>query len=570
MPNSKRKRCAIRSPSYLLNTPRRGCYYFRMKVPLDLQPCVGKKELRASLRTGYLSEAQPLSMLIAGRVLQLFRKIRIAYGENKNDMTKLDKDKINEIIRGYIKDSLEWEEDYRINLHHPFTDDDLDKRVQFLGFMEADMREALAKCDRRPVERDVKNLIEERGLDIEQGSEDYNLLCREITKAKIDVLQVEQERTMGNYSSPEDESLRELIDHNHGETPKQGQGDAYGHQRERTSATMKQAGDDFISEYGGGWNPRSLTDYQIAKDQIVAGLGPDTHLHTIDYNRVKAFRDGLRSGASTLSGKPMSISRINFFMDAAKRIFGLAMKRDPDLYRVNPAEDLRLKDKRKASEKRDVFEPEDLSLMFVDSDEYGNNNHTKAAHFWVPLLGLYTGARMEELCQLLIEDVVQRDGIWAIDIRDDNAERKSVKTGERRIVPLHPFLVEDLRFPEFVKSIGPNEKRVFHELVYVNNRWGHGFGQWFAKFKQRAGVEAPPRRKSFHSFRHTLINHLKQSGAEQQYVKEFVGHKGRGDITWDLYGKAFKPATLMEKVVSKLDYTIDLSHLKDSRWTGKS
>ena len=31
------------SPSYILRPPRHGCYYFEMKVPVDLQPCVGKK-----------------------------------------------------------------------------------------------------------------------------------------------------------------------------------------------------------------------------------------------------------------------------------------------------------------------------------------------------------------------------------------------------------------------------------------------------------------------------------------------------------------------------------------------
>jgi len=77
-----------------------------------------------------------------------------------------------------------------------------------------------------------------------------------------------------------------------------------------------------------------------------------------------------------------------------------------------------------------VFTKDDLRLLFGDSKEYGQDKHTKAANFWVPLLGLYTGARMEELCQLLIEDVVQRDGVWCIDIREDNAKRKSVKVRE--------------------------------------------------------------------------------------------------------------------------------------------
>lgn len=213
-----------------------------------------------------------------------------------------------------------------------------------------------------------------------------------------------------------------------------------------------------------------------------------------------------------------------------------------------------------------MFTEGDLQLLFSDSKEYGHDEHTKVANFWIPLLGLYTGARIEELCQLLIEDVVQHDGIWCIDIREDNAERKSVKVGERPIVPLHPFLVDELRFPEFVQSIATSKKRVFHELKYVNNRWGHGFGQWFGKFKKRAGIDATAGKKSFHSFRHTLINYLKQNDAEKDHVKEFVGHKSGEDISWDVYGKQFYPQKLMEKVVSKLQYSVDMGHLKDSKW----
>lgn len=106
-------------------------------------------------------------------------------------------------------------------------------------------------------------------------------------------------------------------------------------------------------------------------------------------------------------------------------------------------------------------------------------------------------------------------------------------------------------------------------MLYVNNRWGHGFGQWFGRFKQRAGIDKTAGMKSFHSFRHTLINQLKQGGADPQYVKEFVEHKQGKDITWDLYGKAFRPPKLMEKVIMKLDYTVDLSHLKASKYVVK-
>jgi integrase len=506
--------------------------------------------------------------LIAGRVQKLFRKIRITSKDNY-DMTKLDQAKINEIIKTFIKDSLDEEEEVRINRQRPLTDDDVSKRAEFLGFLQADHREALAKSDfnttiANQMTDDV--IHKTHGLDIENGSEDYRKLSREILKAHIDVLEVEKRRTLGDYGSPQEVALRESIEPSPSSTGKQrGQGNG-SQQPQQTSATFQKAGDDFWNEFHRDWKPRSRTDYKNAIDQIVAGFGPDTQLHTVDYNRVKEFREGLRDGSLTKYGKPLSIPRINFFMAVVKRIFDLAMKQDRNLDRINPADGLQLRDKRKPSEKRDVFTPEDLKKLFIDSEEYGKDKHSKAANFWVPLLGLYTGARLDELCQLLIEDIIQRDGIWCIDFRDDNAKRKSIKTGERRIVPLHPFLVDDLRFPEFVKRVPVSKKRIFHNLVYVNNRWGHGLGQWFGRFKKRAGIDSSGANKTFHSFRHTLINQLKQSGADPQYVKEFVGHQTGKDITWDLYGKSFRPATLMEKVVLKLNYPIDLSHLKNSRW----
>ena len=44
------------SPSFLIRN--RYSYCFRMNVPIDLRPMIGKKEFRYSLKTGYLSEAK--------------------------------------------------------------------------------------------------------------------------------------------------------------------------------------------------------------------------------------------------------------------------------------------------------------------------------------------------------------------------------------------------------------------------------------------------------------------------------------------------------------------------------
>ena len=49
------------------------------------------------------------------------------------------------------------------------------------------------------------------------------------------------------------------------------------------------------------------------------------------------------------------------------------------------------------------------------------------AAYWLPLLALYTGARLEELGQLRKKDIKESNGIWYINITDE-AEGASLKT----------------------------------------------------------------------------------------------------------------------------------------------
>ncbi|MFO7738929.1 MAG: site-specific integrase [Desulfatiglandaceae bacterium] len=179
-------------------------------------------------------------------------------------------------------------------------------------------------------------------------------------------------------------------------------------------------------------------------------------------------------------------------------------------------------------------------------------------------MGLYTGCRLEELCQLYISDLTEVDGIWCLNIVEDKPD-KSVKTGEKRIVPLHPFIIEDLNFVGYVRGLPDQAGRVFPELKRINHRYGHYFGRWFSTFREKSGIDSPPRKKSFHSFRHTAINHLKQNDVPEHYIAELVGHSTQS-ITMGRYGKKYRPDKLMEQVVLKLDYGIDLSHLKNSKY----
>lgn len=63
------------------------------------------------------------------------------------------------------------------------------------------------------------------------------------------------------------------------------------------------------------------------------------------------------------------------------------------------------------------------------------------AHYWIPLIAAYTGARREEIAGLHAADVQEHGGIWCFKF-EENVER-SVKTdASGRLVPIHPHLIE--------------------------------------------------------------------------------------------------------------------------------
>lgn len=53
-----------------------------------------------------------------------------------------------------------------------------------------------------------------------------------------------------------------------------------------------------------------------------------------------------------------------------------------------------------------------------------------------------TGARLNEVAQLLVEDVQEVDGVWYFDISDEGENQKEVKNkASKRKVPVHSSLI---------------------------------------------------------------------------------------------------------------------------------
>jgi integrase len=64
--------------------------------------------------------------------------------------------------------------------------------------------------------------------------------------------------------------------------------------------------------------------------------------------------------------------------------------------------------------------------------------------YWLPIISLYSGARLGEIAQLFVDDVRHDRGVWIFHITPEGGagDDKSVKTeGSARVVPVHPELI---------------------------------------------------------------------------------------------------------------------------------
>lgn len=147
-------------------------------------------------------------------------------------------------------------------------------------------------------------------------------------------------------------------------------------------------------------------------------------------------------------------------------------------------------------------------------------------HYWLPLLGLCTGARINELAQLHLNDVSQSDDVWYIDINRKTPDKSLKNDWSARKVPLHSRLIE-LGFVEWcheLRAVG--FQRVFPELSWNStNRYAKDPIRVMSQYLESLDM---PRdgTKVFHSFRHGINNALQKRTSMPDWMrKRFMGHE---------------------------------------------
>lgn len=181
-------------------------------------------------------------------------------------------------------------------------------------------------------------------------------------------------------------------------------------------------------------------------------------------------------------------------------------------------------------------------------------------------MGLYTGARLNELCQLYISDVkVTESGVHYVDFNLDGEDKidldgsdKSLKNPSSiRIVALHPHLVE-LGLPDYVKALSDaGYTRLFPELKRdVVKGYGKPAGSWFnGRFLGKQLGMPRDGMRTFHSFRHTFITALNELEVPPDIQSQLAGHSRGDSITAARYRKDAEAERLLS-YVAQLDFEL--------------
>lgn len=132
-----------------------------------------------------------------------------------------------------------------------------------------------------------------------------------------------------------------------------------------------------------------------------------------------------------------------------------------------------------------------------------------------------------------MDDFIEQQGIPCIRIDDSREDQNLKNTSSRRVLPIHPALI-DLGLLQHVEAVRSNgADRLFPELEAVRGKLGNAPSKWFGRYKSKQGITDP--RKTFHSFRHTLIDDLRDAGVQDSLIKRIAGHED-GAVTFSIYG----------------------------------
>lgn len=569
---------------------RRGKVYCAViSVPVDLQLSIGRKQIWRSLKTKNHSVARSQARKLLLAADQLFMQLR----------TKMDSRLTNAIIAEFGLDLLQFNDEIRLGTltAQPHYDkgnaaDVEDVKTLYSAASKTAVGRSLLEANAKLMsdriqERIFTNTPEElpfvsgayetflnkHGIDLPpiNSNDEKELMSAMAQTAKL-VYIIEQERVRGIRD--ESDLQRSLITRWKADLPP----------KKDTGIPVSELLDQYLvlwtKEYRKKPNAnehsvyRKARDIENIKESMIEYFGKDIGIKEIDDDKASEWRDFHQAD------NQLTNSSINKYLDHVAGAFRWAADRQRKYVEFNPFEKTQLPEGVKREKTRE-FSPEELKLyitMLADTylPEYPEN-------IWIPLIILYDGMRNNEIAQLYIDDIQERDGIPYFRIWSSDERNQRIKVGtSQRDLPIHSKLIE-LGFMEYVKKMrASGQEQLFPHCRYNERTCRYYDDNLSARLNALVDCISTDKKLRVYSLRANFKTAIdgkfadaaidamegKASSLDIAGLEKFVdrafndvmGHSAKGGTGDTTYRKV--QLRLMQRIIEQAEYPIDISKLK--------
>ena len=514
--------------TYLHKRQKSAVYYFRCRIPNDLISSYDdKREITFSLKTRDHHEAMRRVSIEAGKLQTEFEKLRRSLVNAKNPPKPLNYTdaEIERLSLLWTRCILETDDKQRMD---GYVDESFDEQAERLIDTSQDLKKIYARGELEKIYPALNGFLALTHTAPPDDPVAYRRLAMSFLKAAMQATHSQLARQNGELVETEAIAPADKI---------------YVVQPDQTESNTSSALD--LNELLQNWReavahraPATVESYTAAIKEFKTWV-KNIPADKITRQQVIGFRDYL------LKEREQNPKTAEKKIGILSSVLQLAV--DDELLPANPAQRIKIPKPKNAPKPRIPYSEADMQQI-LDSPLYATESvlprggKGEAAR-WLPVLGMFTGARLEELAQLHAADL-QHDPQhgWYLHITeviddDENGEKtqgdvtlkKCIKTeSSRRRIPLHPELVRVgfVRFIERLRKVG--QARLFPQLTPdCKGKYSAAWSKWWGRYaRQKIGITA--RRKVFHSLRHSFKDACREAGIAEDLSDAITGHVGGG------------------------------------------
>ena len=524
-------------------------------MPLNIRFFIGRREIIRSLGTHDLKVARKAVIEMADELDKLFSKIQKgAELLSPSDLTEFSNAFCASKTQALLSEALVDFDDRKVEDEEWETFHARTYREEIIG----DLRHSrLANA-----ESDVNALLSRHNVRLDRDSALYKQLCRAMLQGLADYYEKAEIIIKGEFDDPR------VVAH-------QKASNATGTRSDSDDLTFGVAIEKYLTDQKIGWSEKQYKSQSAKLQYFIAYLSETTgcdaaqiSLGSITNAVARGYKEHLQATPSNATKKYPRLS-LHERVDAARRdnaallstetqsnyiqclstLFGFA-ETELDYQGRNPFKGRGYSKgaKQQSRTRRLPFSKEQLTTLF-SSPIYTGCKSLPSCHlkgdliprdshkYWVPLIGLHTGMREQEILQLYLEDVYQHDGIWVFDLNENHPDKRLKTPQSKRLVPLHSDLI-DLGLTDLLEQrIGELKTgRLFDDIRMASDgTYSGNFSKWFSRYLVNIGIKNA--KTSFHSFRHNMKDAFRNAGESDELAENFMG-RATG-TTGEAYGSGF-------------------------------